>query len=218
MLNRRDYIKNPVRIIESWSTGGNMNYFDWEIKVSIFKNRFLLKEIGIAVGIPLILFTAFTFYISFSDLFGSDKKYAVGLSGIFIILTSLFLLAVYKGKYAPGFIVDNEGIINYSYINQFKTNPAINILIIFSGLFRGNFTVTDKGAFAHSKHVIKIKWKNAVKVKYYPKQYAVYVQGGFAERIAVFCTKENYDEVAKFICSKTLKSTIKKGETQNEEI
>ncbi len=195
-----------------------MSYFNWEMKVSIFKNRFIMKEIGIAVGIPFGLLVVFMVYVSRGDIFGTDAKYAIGIIAILFTLTSLFLLVVYKGKYAPGFIVDNEGIINYVQSKQAKTNLIVNMLTIILGLFRGNFTVAGAGVLAHSRQVIKIKWKNIRKVKYYPKQYTVYVQGGFAERIAVFCTKENYEDVSKFICSKTLKSTIRKGELENEEI
>jgi len=195
-----------------------MSYFNWETKVSIFKNRFILKEIGIAVGIPFGLLIVFILYISRGDIFGTDAKYAIGIIAILFALTSLFLLVVYKGKYAPGFIVDNEGIINYTQSKQAKTNLIVNLLSIVLGLFKGNFTVAGAGMLAHSKQVIKVKWKNVRKVKYYPKQYTVYVQGGFAERIAVFCTKENYGEVSKFICSKTLKNTLRKGELNNEEI
>lgn len=195
-----------------------MSYFNWETKISIFKNRFILKEIGIAVGIPFGLLIAFIIYVSKGDIFGTDAKYAIGLIAILFTLTALFLLVVYKGKYAPGFIVDNEGIVNYTQKNQAKTNFVVNMITIILGLFRGDFTVAGAGMLAHSRQVVKIKWKNVRKVKYYPKQYTVYVKGGFAEKIAVFCNSENYDEVSKFIFSKTLKNTKFKEDTPDEEI
>jgi hypothetical protein len=39
---------------------------------------------------------------------------------------------------------------------------------------------------------MKLKWKQLGKVKFYPAQCAILIRGGFAQKMSVFCTPENY--------------------------
>jgi len=58
------------------------------------------------------------------------------------------------------------------------------------------------GVIAQSRQVIKIKWKEIRKVKYYPREYTIIVRGNLNNKLAVFCTKENYGEVENMIKEK----------------
>lgn len=179
-----------------------MNRIQWERDVPIFKNRFILKGIGLAIGIPFVGIFILITVLSKGDILGTDAKYIFGLIGIFSILVTLLIFALFCGKYVPGFIVDEEGIMNYSQQKQAKTNKLFNMLLIVFGLFRGSYAPIGAGYPALSRQRMKIEWKDMKKARYFPKQFAVVVQGGFTEKLVVFCTKNNYESVVQAIKEK----------------
>jgi len=171
-----------------------MNKMQWEIKVPIFKNRFILKAVGLAIGIPfgvviaIILFTA-----------ESDAKYALLFIGLLFLLAFVLILIIYGGKYAAGFAIDDTGIVNYTQAKHARRSNTVNKLAVVLGAVSGKPAAMGAGMIAQSKQVVHIKWKNIRKVKYYPKQFTILIKGGFTENIAVFCTRENYAEVEAII-------------------
>lgn len=176
-----------------------MNRVQWEISVPIFRNRFIMRGLALSLGIPFGVLILFLVIASGGNIAGTDTKYALILIGMLFVLTILLILALYGGRYAPGFIVDNEGIINYTQEKQARKNKAINMMLMVLGLIRGSFTAAGTGLIAHSRQVMKIKWKNVTRIRYYPKQRTILVQGGFTEKIALFCTRENYAEVERIV-------------------
>ena len=180
-----------------------MNILQWEIYVPIFKNRFIMKGIGIAIGIPFGIVIAFIIITAGGDIFGTDAKYALGLIVLLFVLAFLLVIIVYGGKYAPGFIVDETGIINYTQEKQAKRSRIINGLLVALGAVSGNPTAMGTGMIAQSRQVMRIKWKSIRKVKYDAKRHTILVRGGFTENIAVFCTPENYLQVEAIVRQKT---------------
>lgn len=167
----------------------------WEIYVPIFKNRYILRGLGLAIGIPFGLLIAIIIIMSGGDVFGTDAKYALLLIGALFVLTFIFVMLIYGGKYAPGFIADSKGVINYTQAQQQKKNKIINGLLITLGLFSGNMTAAGTGMIANSRQVTALKWKHVRKVQYDPKRCIILLRGGISEKIAVFCTRENYAAV-----------------------
>ena len=180
-----------------------MNKIQWEHQVSIFENPFILKELGIAIGIPFGLLIAAIIIFSKGNIMNSDAKYALFMIGLLFFFTFLFVLILNKGKYAPGFIINNEGILNYTQEDQGKQNKIINTLAFIFGLLSRNLSVSGAGLLAQSKQVEQIKWKDLRKTKYFPKKYTILVYGSFTQKIALFCTKENYSLVERMIKEKT---------------
>lgn len=179
-----------------------MNQIQWENQVSIFKNPFILKGLFISIGIPFGVLIVSIIVISGGDIMTTDAKYALFMIALLFIFTFIFIMVIYKGKYAPGFIINNDGIINYTQEKQEKKNKVINILAIFLGLFSKNFSVAGAGTLAQSKQIVKIKWKEIRKVKYYPNKNTILIYGGLTQKIAIFCTKENYSLVKEIIIEK----------------
>lgn len=171
----------------------------WEIYVSIFKNRYILRGLGIAVGIPFGALIAVILILSGGDVFGTDAKYALLLIALLLILTFLFVLLAYGGKYAPGFIVDSKGVTNYTQTQQQKRNRLINSMLIALGLISGNLTAAGTGMIANSRQTMSLKWKQILKVQYDRKRCVILLRGGFADKMAVFCTRENYATVEAII-------------------
>ena len=155
-----------------------MEKIQWEIYIKIFNNGLILKGLMIAIGIPFGVLIIVIIFLAGGDIIGTDAKYA------------------------PGFIIDDKGITNYTQDNQGKKNKIINTILITFGLYGGNFSAAGSGVIAQSRQVIKIKWKEIRKVKYYPREYTIIVRGNLNNKLAVFCTKENYGEVENMIKEK----------------
>lgn len=97
--------------------------FCWEIDVPIFKNNVILKDLGIALGIPF-------------------------------------------------------------------------------GLLSGRPSTAGAGILAQSRQSVLVKWKSIRKVKIYPSSKSIVIKGGFAEKIALFCSDDNFEYVKYIILSK----------------
>jgi hypothetical protein len=175
---------------------------EWVASVPIFRNKIILKQLGLAIGIPFGLVVLFMFFSSSED----QRIYAFYGSGLIIatlLLTYIFVQLLYGGKYEVGFIVDEKGIISYTQNKQARQNKAVNSITAILGLLTRKPAVAGAAVLAQSRQRVMIKWKSLRKVKYHPKVHTIMVKGGFAENIALFCTKENYIEVEKIIKSKT---------------
>lgn len=180
----------------------------WETYVPLYTNPVILEGLALAIGLPFGILILFLLFISKGDILGSDVKYAFLLIGLLFFFTFLLTMAIYGGKYAPGFILDEKGVINYTQEKQRKRNNIINGLLVFFGLFGGNVTAAGIGFIAESRQVMKIRWQDVRKIKYDPKHNTIIIKGGFAEKMAVFCTKDNYSEVEAFIKMKLEKRKV----------
>ena len=181
----------------------DMKRLQWEIYVPIFRNRFILKGLVIAIGIPFGIVIAVIIITAKGDVFGTDAKYALALIALLFLLTFLLVMIVYGGKYAPGFIVDETGIINSTQDHQARRSRVINGLLIALGAMSGNPTTVGTGMIAQSKQVVRLKWKSIRKVRYDPKRCTILVRGGYTEKIALFCTQENYAQVEQMVMENT---------------
>lgn len=176
-----------------------METIKWEKNVPIFKDRFILKGLGIALGIPFGILIIILIILSGGDILGTDVKYPLFLIGLLFLLTTIFIYIIYGGNYAAGFIIDEKGITNYTQQRQAKKNKIINSLLVIFGLASGRYGAAGSGILAQSRQTILVKWRSIRKIRYHPKQHTIMIQGGFSEKIAVFCTPENYDKVEKII-------------------
>ena len=166
----------------------------WSIRVPIFRNSIIMKQLGIAIGIPFGVLIVF--------LILSKAYYALILIGALFLLTYLFILAVWGGKYDVGFELNKVGIHNFTLKNQTKKNFFINAATVVLGLFSGKPAASGAGMLAQSRQSVMVKWSSIKKVKFIPKNHTVMIRAGFTENIAVFCTPDNYRDVASFIESK----------------
>jgi hypothetical protein len=73
----------------------------WEFYVPIFRNRYILKGLALAVGLPFGIVIALIIITAKGDIFGTDAKYALGLIVLLFLLTFLLIMIIYGGKYAP---------------------------------------------------------------------------------------------------------------------
>lgn len=172
------------------SVGNNMpEKIKWQISVPIFRNIIILKQLGLVVGIPFGLLVVMLLIVSGKSIY---TLYALSLIGALLLLTWLFIMMVYGGKYEVEFVLDDKGVLCCTQVKQMKKNKIINTLTVVLGLFSGKPTVAGAGMLAQSRQKEFLRWSRISKVKYNPQQRTILLRGGWMENIALFCTERNY--------------------------
>lgn len=166
----------------------------WTMRVPIFSNSTIMKQLGLAIGIPFGLLILF--------LFMAKAIYALAVIGVLFLFTYLFILVVWGGKYDVGYKLTNEGIHHFTLKGQAKKNLIANSATAVLGLLSAKPAVAGAGVLAQSRQSIVIKWNSVTKVKFKPKNKTVMIRAGFTENIALFCTPQNYSTVESFIQSR----------------
>lgn len=173
---------------------------EWNIPVSIFRNTVILKQLGLAIGIPFGLLIVILVLVSGKSVY---TLYALGLIGALMFLTCLFIMIVYGGKYETEFVLNDKGALCQTQAKQAKKNRIINALTVVLGLLSGKPAVAGAGILAQSRQQIFIQWSRVTRVKYKPQTYTILIRGGWIENIALFCTRENYPDAVQFVRRKT---------------
>jgi hypothetical protein len=178
----------------------NIKEIQWTNSIPIFKNSTILKQLGIAVGLPFGFVIAF---ILISSGWSKDSLYAASFIIEALLLAYLLIKVVCGGKYEAEFTIDEKGIYCCSEEKQASKNRLLNKLTVLAGIFSGKPAVSGAGLLAQSKNRMFIPWTNISKIKYIEKEFVILIYGGFAEKIALFCTGDNYSEIEKNIKGKS---------------
>ncbi len=166
----------------------------WEIKVPILKNRIIVKQLSIAIGIPFgILIFVFVVIKAY---------YGLILIGIMFFLAYLLIMLIFKGTYDVRYVINAKGILCENQPRQAKRVKALSFFTTLAGLLSRNATVAGAGILSGSRTKIFIPWKRIRKIKYIDKQKCMMLYGGFAENIAVFCTDDNFIEIKSILTEK----------------
>ena len=80
----------------------------WQISVSIFRNTVILKQLGLAIGIP---FSLVALVIALSSGKSVHALYGLGLIAALLFFIWLFVIAVYQGTYETEFVLDDKGAL-----------------------------------------------------------------------------------------------------------
>ena len=166
----------------------------WETEVSIFRNPLIIKQLLIAIGIPFGL-VVMVMTLTAGSQRGVYFLYGLTLIAALFLLTALFLYALYGGKYAVGFVLDEKGIRCYTQTKHAKRNLMVNNLTVVLGFLTGKFTAAGAGMLAASRQDVTLRWNRIVSVKHYAASQTILVSAGYLDNSAVFCTPENYDRV-----------------------
>ena len=176
------------------------NILAWETRVSIFRNSLILKQLGIALGIPFGILIIILLFLGGDPRY---KVYGIGMIVALFICTWLFVMIVYRGKYEVQFTLNKDGVLCETQSGQARKNRAINFLTVVLGFISKKPGVAGAGILAQSRQKEFLRWSKVKKVKYKPKQYTIMLRGGPLEAIALFCTRENYSRVSLMVREKT---------------
>jgi len=175
----------------------------WRVSVPIFRNTVILKQLGIAIGIPFGLVALIIMVTSGRSVY---TLYALGLIGALLLLTWVFIMAVYGGKYDVEYILDERGVLCRTQARQGKKNRLINTLTVVLGFLSGKPAVAGAGMLAQARQEVFLKWSDIRKVMYKPRSRTILLRGGWKEHIALFCTEENYFMVEQIVMIREVKS------------
>lgn len=173
-----------------------MEKIQWQISVPIFGNAVILKQLGLAIGIP---FGLVALVIGLSSGKSVYTLYGLGLIAALPFLTWLFIMAFYRGKYEAEFVLDGKGVLCRTQARQAKKNRIVNTLTVVLGLLSGRPAAAGAGMLAQSRQEVFIRWSCVTKVKYKPGGRTILLRGGWTEKIALFCRNENYVQVEAFV-------------------
>ena len=169
-----------------------MEKIQWQISVPIFRNTVILKQLGIAIGIPFGLVALVIGLASGKSVYA---LYGLGLIAALLFFTWLFIMAVYRGKYEAEFVLDDKGVLCRTQAKQAKKNRVVNALTVVLGLLSGKPAAAGAGMLAQSRQEVFLRWNHITKVKYKPKSRTILLRGGWTEQIALFCADENYPQI-----------------------
>ncbi len=172
----------------------------WNISIPVFKKAVILKQLGIAVGIP---FGLAALAVGIASGKSTYALYGLAFIGALLLFTWIFIIAVYRGKYEAEFVLDDMGALYRTQAKLAKKNRVVNALTVVLGLLSGKPAVEGAGLLAQSRQAVFLKWNRVTKVQYKPKSRTILLRGGWTERIALFCTQENYCSTQQFIVIKT---------------
>lgn len=173
-----------------------MDGIKWRIRVPIFRSTLILKQLGLAIGLPFGIIAAVITLPSGRSVY---TLYALLLISLLLFLAWLFVMLVYGGKYAVEYSADRGGVRCRTHAKQAKTNRIVNGLTVTLGLFAGRPSAVGAGLLAQSRQNEYLRWSQITKVKYKPKKSFILLRGGLAENMVLFCTSENYEKVVQFV-------------------
>jgi len=168
-----------------------MDELRWEMRVPIFKNSLILKQMGIAIGIPFGALILFLFIIK--------AWYALILIGLTILLTIVLILLLFRGTYDVRYVINQRGISCHTQEKQKKLVRRLAFITFFLGLLKINPTAAGAGLLSASGTDIHIPNNRIRKVKYMEQKKIIRIYGGYGESITLFCKKENYIDVKRHV-------------------
>ncbi len=164
----------------------------------IFRNSLILRQLGLAVGLPFGLIALIIGLTSGNRVY---TLYALGLIAALLILSWLFILVVYRGKYEVDFALDDNGVLCQTQAKQAQKSRAVNVSASLLGLLTGVPAAAGAGMLAQSRQQVFLPWSRVTRVTYKPKSHTILLRGGWTEQLALFCTDENYRQVEAFVCA-----------------
>jgi len=167
----------------------------WSIRIPILKNRVIRNQLSLALGIP--------FGILCIVLLAVQAYNGLAMVGGALALGFLLVLLIFRGTYDVQFELDDKGITCETQSRQKKRVRRMAVATTVMGVFAGNPTTVAAGMMAGARTKERLLWKRIRKVKYLDQQRTIMIRAGFGELIAVFCTEENYKQVAAFIRQKS---------------
>jgi len=165
--------------------------FEWDIRVPIFKNMLILKQLWLAIGIP--------FGILLVVLLLAKAYYGILLIVLLMLFTVVLVLIVFRGTYDLHFLISGKGILCENQSKQGNRVKKLSIITFLIGLIVKNPTAAGTGLLSSQRVTVLIPWKRIRKIKCVDKQKTIMIHGDFGENIVLFCNSENYEEIKEVI-------------------
>ncbi len=174
------------------------NEFSWSIDVPIFGKSLVKKQLFIALVLPFLILIVLLAIISKGDVFNSDFKYFIYLILALFLLTYLFTKIIYKGVFTSEFIVNEKGVLYQASKQQKNKSKTVAYLVMVLSMFAKTPGSAAAGYSSQTNLQNEINWDDIKSVEYHDKDRIIYVKASFNDKIAIFCTSDNYNELKNF--------------------
>ena len=174
--------------------------YGWEIRVPILRNPVIVKQLGLAIGVPFALLAVLLALISGQAVYG---LFGLGLMVAMWLLAALVILVIYGGRYDVAFELDDKGVLCRTQARQRNKNRVINGLTVVLGALAGKPALAGAGMLAQARQEESLRWSRVQTVRYHPRGKTILLRGGWLEQLALFCTDENYGRVCEMVARET---------------
>lgn len=180
----------------------------WDIDIKILSNKFIVKQIYMAFGIPCVILFLFVSILNISDGIESFYEYFESIKGIlyisvgFLIIPIPIIFIFFKNRYPFTFLLDDKYAIMATRKEQRKKNSLMSNLLIFVGLLSAKPGIVGTGLINKNNNDVMINFSNIKQVRLFKKEKTIYLKGSFPEKLYLFCTEENYNYVLKYVKAK----------------
>ena len=185
----------------------------WTIDIPLLNNKILIRQMLMVFFLTFVIVSLLMLVIFLAQGgLGAMPKllliFFLVCLGLFA-LSILVMLVIFGNKMTLRFTVDNKGVL-YEMLD--KRGRKLTLLAILSGLFRGKPAEAGAGAIAKSRETVFISYKNVTKIEPQDKENVILLKNEWRALLAIYCKRENYDEVKEFLneVAKNIVSSEKK--------
>jgi len=182
----------------------------WEIAFPLVTNRFFLydmvKAFAWTAGImTLLLAAAFALAGNIGSLGGFFPVMGLVLAGLFGLMV-LISLIFFGNRYPTRFTLAERGV---AWTGLSRAGRRASRLAVLLGALGGKPAVTGAGLLAASSNEGSLPWKSVRRVKIYLSPRVITIMNSWRVVIRLYCTPENFEEIAGHVRRLAAKSPIK---------
>jgi len=188
----------------------------WTIDIPLLNNKILIRQMMIAFFITYIIISVLMLTIF---LVSGELALIPNLLLIFFLvclglfaLSILVMLIVLGNRMTLRFTVDSKGVL-YEMID--RKGKKLTTLATISGLFTRKPTETATGLIAKSREAVFVNYKNVTKIKPQDRENVILLNNEWRTLLAIYCQKENYNEVKEFLSEVSKEKSFSKKEVKN---
>jgi len=176
----------------------DMEATEFDVRIALFGNALILRQLALAFGIPIILLVIFMAILEW-PLDGDDalmllKLFAI-VGGIILCLLLIAIGVVYGGHYGYHYVIDNRGVTGCPLKRIRKINRIVSLLLIFSG----KPGPMGAGMLAASRERESVTWKRVVSVKGDPKERTVSLMGKRRRLMVLMGDDAQYEDILRCV-------------------
>ncbi len=174
----------------------------WEIDVPLLSNRIMVGGVVRALGIAaLIMGSLLTLLFAVQgefDAIGPIWLLTAAVCGGMLLLAVVVMLLMFRNHMRFRFTVTDQTVLAETIDSRAR---GANRLAILAGILGGSPGTTGSGLIAASQESQSVNFSGAFTVQYLPNLRVIAFRNGWRRVLYLYCTPENYAEVAARIAS-----------------
>lgn len=190
--------------------------YRWVYELNLYKSTAIIKELGRALGIAVVIVLAILFVIGImdNDLMEALRFVAEAaciLFGIMLVLCIIgyFIFAfIVGGKYCVVFEMDENGINHKQHDKHVKKSELIGAITALAGLAGGNLTTVGTGVLAAARTSMYTGFDDVKELEILPKEHLIRVNETLS-RNQVYAEDEDFEFVANYIKARCRNAKVK---------